>query len=171
MPNNLCVSIALFRIACSNGDLAKAQYIYQNTSIIYQNNLIDKYVFTKACKRGHLDVCKWLIGIDNTILPDPIIIFDAVCKNGHADVAKWVWSIYGNIPYVDRIFINTCLTGRTNILKWFIEIGYTPREYIDFGIPLKPFKPDIKDMLISNNMIDPNMLISNERRYYLKKYT
>ncbi len=101
------------------------------------------YAFLIACKKGNLELAKWLIEQDNVILGndpddpksitktctllsnDETIIFDYACRNGQLDICKWLLTL--NSDFINGInsnnFLWSCSCGNLDLLKWMIEMN------------------------------------------------
>jgi len=94
---------------------------------IHANN---EYVFFIACEGGHLEVAKWLYGLDEkiNIHIDNEYPFCYSCYNGHLEVAKWLYGLDGakekiNIHVNDeRLFTVVCGDGHINCIKYLVSL-------------------------------------------------
>lgn len=86
------------------------------------NNLLDnkQYLFAKCCKKGYINICKWLLSIDNET------IFIHSCMNGQLDICKWLLAVSKNKINIhaedDDAFISSCMKGHLNICKWLLTL-------------------------------------------------
>jgi hypothetical protein len=78
-----------FQIACDNGKLDVAQWLY------YQGGIIDcNQAFKITCYNGNLDVAQWLYSLGNIdISRDDYFCLRYAEKNNHQDTVKWLRSI------------------------------------------------------------------------------
>jgi hypothetical protein len=146
-PLNLSVDQdAPFRIACANGHVLLAKWLYQTKPDI-DMSVDDYFCLRWACIRGHLLIAKWLV----TIIPaveqlGPYVegafigAFGVACTNGNLDMAKWVYQyasvrtalhqpvVLPEYDHMDQpaefqcIVRSACEHGRLDVLKWLIEV-------------------------------------------------
>jgi len=86
--------------------------------------IIDTDAFVAACKGGHLEVMKWLKGMDVDCLVDcrgDSECAQAAAKGGHLDVLKWLRS--EGFPWDKRTCTFAARGGHLKVLKWAIDNG------------------------------------------------
>ena len=84
-----------------------------------------KQGFAWNCKKGNLDVAKWLYSRGVDIHADNEHAFRTACKNGHLDVARWLHSLGDIDIHVDDeyAFRKSCVNGHLHVARWLHSIG------------------------------------------------
>lgn len=126
---------SLFQCLCKKGYLDYAISLIQRHQYIDIHN-INEYAFQLACRSGNLDLCKWLINLDQTrkidIHTDGELAFIWSCKFGHIDIAKWLIdlgektdsriNIHGEFGR-SNAFSGCCEGNYLGIAKYLIYLG------------------------------------------------
>jgi hypothetical protein len=119
-----------FIYVCKSGNLDRAKQIYEthpNLDITYN----DYEAFNKACVRGHVNICKWLLRINsdnmqgitssyNNIDDIENYLIDAG-KNGHLEMCKWLIDIYDYSDICIQKLFFEC--NHLHICKWLNKSG------------------------------------------------
>ena len=117
-----------FRLACENGNLPVAQWLYETAlkkGKPINIHIYDDIAFRHAAKFGHLEVLKWLIKLGNiNIHIKSNYAFRHACKNGHYHVAKWLYDNYkiDISSKNDYAFIKACKSGYLIIINWLYAL-------------------------------------------------
>jgi hypothetical protein len=91
-----------FEQACRFGDFELVQWMYSRNEGIIQRILDDEdeinhLLFISVCRRGHLDIARWLHSFEdfNAILNDDIfnIAFIHCAERGRLEVMEWLYSL------------------------------------------------------------------------------
>jgi len=88
----------------------------------------DDNVFRNSCYYGHLELAKWLCGLDDAkekinIHVDNEYVFRTSCYHGHLDMAKWLYSLDRKIDihaYDEYVFYWTCWNGHLEVIEYLI---------------------------------------------------
>lgn len=112
-----------FRIACENGHLEVAQWLYE---IKKEINIEIAFIF--ACENGHLDIAQWLLEIKPSIknLDDYVTAFENACENAKLDVAKWLFEVNpcDDMHKVNNFIRNESLNNVTYLNKKMKKLNY-----------------------------------------------
>ncbi len=139
---------ALMNLHCGDNtrnfiDVYQSSYPESNQAIqlLKTDKLISIfYAFLIACKRGNLELAKWLVKQEHIILGiepdnpksiikictnDDNIIFDYACRNGHLDICKWLITLNSDIIHGinSHNFSWSCSCGNLDLLKWMVEMN------------------------------------------------
>lgn len=103
-----------FALACADGYMSIAQWLWQKTNGRIDLRCLNDYAFRNACKKGHLNMIKWLWSKSNriNINNEKDQAFHGACMGGHLDVAKWLLSIPNNnidiLTQIESTFTTVC---------------------------------------------------------------
>ncbi len=142
----------VFRIACRNGHLLLAQWIYANFDVdIHAKN---EYSLRKSCKYNHLHILEWLyatsikINSPLNIRVDNESPFKSACRNGALLIVQWI-ADYNNDKirnkkiYAQRIqyaFCIGCTNNQLDIAEWGVKrninIDLNFRDYLNIILKL-----------------------------------
>jgi len=118
-----------FTRACYYGKMLVAKYIYSKHNINLHTG--DEWAFRWACKKGHIEVAKWLFEQDPKIDIHACSewAFQGACENGHMEVAKWLFELDHKHrvdihKYNELAFRLTCRNGHLEVAKWLIELDH-----------------------------------------------
>lgn len=104
--------------ACSNGNLIKAQKIYEIDNYVYNN-----YTFTIARDNNDHIIRHDITKLVDYYWSESTHTFAIACMNGHLSVATWLYQLQPNCPIRNKSAFNlTCVTGHIDILKWLYHI-------------------------------------------------
>jgi hypothetical protein len=105
---------------------------YKSTSLRDLKPFINTNTFTEACRKGNLNLLKWMLENDNHNCINisgtrwnKEFPFKVACANGHLEVAKWLLEIKSDIDIsVDNedAFRYVCREGHIEIAKWLYEV-------------------------------------------------
>jgi ankyrin repeat protein len=123
-----------FNLACKNGHLKVAQWLYTYNGI-YEGDKINIHhyfetPFISACENGHLEVAQWLFSLGEKeekikIHIDEDRAFTWACANGHLEVAQWLYSLGGVNIHArnDDAFCWSCKKGHLEVSQWLYSLG------------------------------------------------
>lgn len=93
---------------------------------IYLLYFLGWYTFDKACRKGDLDIVKWILN-NKSLNKDSILSgLDQACCHGHLYIAKW---IHANSPYTHNLSLNdinfdrVCHSGHMEVVEWLYSIS------------------------------------------------
>jgi len=114
----------LFICCCKYGYLRLVKYIYKNYEIDIHAKMNKAFYY--SCENGHLNVIKWLVRKDRSIIKCGDIN-DALCIsccNGYLKVAKFLYKIVGDISILEVIksLKTNYFRCSVNILKWLYRV-------------------------------------------------
>ncbi len=129
-----------FILACGNGQLEMAQYLYNNTYFyVYIGK--ESLSFLRACENNHLEVAKWLYSQEKYICNSYFKwAFENACKDGNLEVAQWIYEVkHKGLPYgwaaihlddFKDCLISSCFRGKLNIVEWLYSLcNYSDKVY------------------------------------------
>lgn len=128
-----------FVLACRNGHLRIAQWLYTTTKVDFRLQNPFMYPAEEAFACNHLDVVKWLVTLPNIQYRggsfDPEIMYVESCENGQLAFVQWLHSlmpswlakgagltsalVHGQIDVVEWIFAQDPKANITYIQHWF----------------------------------------------------
>lgn len=124
-----------FTNACTNGDLNQAQQLWHagelTSTLTYKQRMhVLNTAFRWTCAFGHLNVAKWLLGIQPKIdvSAEDEFAFRFACSRGHLAVVKWLLFIKPTIDvsrYDEFAFRFACNHGHLHVAKWLLFINPT----------------------------------------------
>jgi hypothetical protein len=83
----------------------------------------DNYNVIIACRKGYLDMVKWLI-INRSIESRTSFAIKEACKYGHLDVIKWLHK-NANLSYRTVEMVNIAISkGHLDIVEWLYDEHY-----------------------------------------------
>lgn len=119
-----------FEKACINGHLEFVKWLVKELSDKVDNELV-LWVFHWTCRKGKLDVAKWLHNkfciSRNQVIKNMNNTFIYSCAEGNLDVAKWIhttFDITRDLAVMQRVkaFRYACENGYLETAKWFHSV-------------------------------------------------
>jgi len=111
----------LFKYGCEMGKLGCVKFLYEKYNVdVHENN---EEVFRVSCMNGHLEVAKWLYGLDGKInihYNNEEAFIDG-CYSGDLEVVKWLYGLDGKIDIHanrEHAFYWSCMYGHLEMAKW-----------------------------------------------------
>eukprot|EP01038_Epipyxis_sp_PR26KG_P013847 gene13847-18571_t len=117
-----------FGMACAEGHLSIASYLYSNMFGGYQlhENFLNHEIFQLVCTKGHLEVAKWLYDQGQVdIHANNESTFIAICAKGQLEIAMWLYNLGGVDIHVnnDEPFIKACRHGQLEMSQWLYSLN------------------------------------------------
>jgi ankyrin repeat protein len=50
----------------------------------------NEYAFQLSCKKGHIEIAKWLVSLGINFHANNELAFQVCCEKGHIEIAKWL---------------------------------------------------------------------------------
>lgn len=126
---------------CNKGQILKAKHIMQKKTsynkLVIENNVLNE-AFGICCKKGHIDMAKWLYDVSLSKPETRIDIninsefaFRVSCKYGHKEIAEWLYNlskINGNTKIdihkrSNYAFKKSCENGHKEIAEWLYNLS------------------------------------------------
>lgn len=151
-----------FRLACRNGHLVMAQWIYSLGDV--DIHVMNDYPFRRACGNGHYDIALWLYSLGNVeIGAQDQDALRSACANGHLHVAQWINSHSGANAWAryPRAFPLSCKDGHLSIVQWIHSLNVLHAEsYKDYSFVVSVANGyvDIARWIISRYKISASIL-------------
>ncbi len=146
--------ISEFNKACVQGKLVEAQKIYtSNPSVASQT----KDILNTVCRKGHIDIFKWLIQIMNYNELNQLGLINSIlktaCGHGHLEIIQLLLCMnpYADLSHGSWIFFSVSSTyGHVHVIKYLLEccIGSFDQETID------DLKLDLADIAEENGCVE-----------------
>jgi len=111
----------IFIYGCKLGYFKLVKAVHEKYKInIHAHN---DEAFRHSCYNGHLEVAKWLYGLDGrfNIHAEDENVFRYSCGNGHLKVVKWLYELDGKIDIHiknEHAFLYSCEFGHLKVAKW-----------------------------------------------------
>jgi hypothetical protein len=129
-PNIHALDDYAFRLACSQGHLNIASWLYglEDKPNIHA---FDDCAFRSACYYGHINIAQWLYGLKDkpNIHAVDDEAFRYACKNGHIKITQWLYGLEDK-PNIhtddDYAFRYACYFGHINIAQWLYGLDDKP---------------------------------------------
>jgi ankyrin repeat protein len=126
------LGLSLLWAACTSENTNLCQWLYERCPGIVQlaDHRVD-YPMMAACKRGKMNMVKWLLPHSNINHKnaDGYTPLWSACYYGHLDVVKL---LVGNGAVVNRVHarnspvLAACMNGSVELMKFFLKEGYPP---------------------------------------------
>lgn len=111
-----------FRLACVNGHLTTAQYVFSFLPIV-PREVDASLLFEEVCQEGHSDVANWLVDTLPSLYRNPPDILAKVCAKGHLEMAKTLNSTYDlDVKEILSAFRASCSNGKLEVAKWLLSV-------------------------------------------------
>jgi hypothetical protein len=87
----------------------------------------EEFVFHMSCIYGDLNICKWLLAINDKIdvHDHDDEAFYLACRYGHLDIAQWIYS-FGDVNlYTNECssFVDACRHNKLEVVKWLYSLN------------------------------------------------
>jgi hypothetical protein len=125
-----------FRLACVNGHLDTAQWMYKNHHGIIDIHVLNDYAFRVACENGHWESAKWVATLGMPCGSAIKHAFYDCCRQGHFQIVKWLVNDVGfdghvvpcalshsTLTVFEHGFWDACETNRLDIAQWLFGLG------------------------------------------------
>jgi ankyrin repeat protein len=126
MYNKKSNMLRLLRNSCNNGCINNIKFLFEYNNEYFVSNMYEERCFFLACKKGHLNVVKYLTNIDNLINHSDVFnkLFSYGTYHCEIEVFKYLISIHDNNKFVNHKFIEKlcCHDENYEIAKYIIGI-------------------------------------------------
>ncbi len=128
--NSTTMKYAPFIVACMNGYLNVAQWLFMHMAHGNRNNnmplTIATQAFNESCSYGQLHVAQWLLTMKPQIdlKNEACYAFRMACTGGHLRTAQWLLSVEPsiNISIISNwAFRGACSNGHLEVAQWLCD--------------------------------------------------
>lgn len=112
-----------FTYCCENGYFTEVKWIHENNLLLFKGidiHFNEKEIFMKTCKRGHIEIAKWLYGINKNFICDDDFDIRLIYIKGNLEIIKWLYELNVYINVID-LFDSSCEFGHFDLAKWTYE--------------------------------------------------
>ncbi|AYV81833.1 MAG: hypothetical protein Harvfovirus67_3 [Harvfovirus sp.] len=126
---NANVELGVFRLACNNGDINLAKWLYSRGK--FDLDILNSVIFSQSCLHSQLPIVKWLHSISNKIINPFQLqeIFVHTCTFNDLEIAKWLYSTFYENTDIhfdnEYIFYETLryVCAPIECYKWIYSLG------------------------------------------------
>lgn len=132
----------------------------------------DELAFISSCRRGYLDIAKWLYQLGVDIHAQNDRAFRVACSEDNLNVAKWLYQLGGVAIHAhdDFAFRVACYYGHDNVAEWLLQLGDIDTHFqsdVLFLLACRDGHSNIAKLLIRSGVIPGDTAPMSLHDYYI----